>query len=109
MQIVLCAGAPDTPEIEAEVVGLVDGLKQDRDGVVWIREMLPRPDVVAALSRAASSGWLSSRSIHTTPLRCCCSSRTPASTSARISGVSGAPAHRTTCTSGGSLAAARSR
>ena len=51
VQIVLCAGAPDTPEIEAEVVGLVDGLKQGRDGVVWIREMLPRPDVVALLTR----------------------------------------------------------
>jgi starch synthase len=54
VQIVLCAGAPDTPEIEAEVVGLVDGLKQDRDGVVWIREMLPRPDVVALLSAATA-------------------------------------------------------
>jgi alpha-maltose-1-phosphate synthase len=54
VQIVLCAGAPDTPEIEAEVVGLVDGLAQDRDGVVWIREMLPRPDVVALLSAATA-------------------------------------------------------
>jgi alpha-maltose-1-phosphate synthase len=52
VQIVLCAGAPDTPEIEAEVVGLVDGLARDRDGVVWIREMLPRPQVVALLSAA---------------------------------------------------------
>jgi starch synthase len=52
VQIVLCAGAPDTPEIEAEVVGLVDGLARDRDGVVWIREMLPRADVVALLSAA---------------------------------------------------------
>ena len=39
----LCAGAPDTPEIEAEVVELVNGLKESRDGVVWIREMLPGP------------------------------------------------------------------
>jgi starch synthase len=54
VQIVLCAGAPDTPEIEAEVVGLVDGLKQGRDGVVWIREMLPRPDVVALLTAATA-------------------------------------------------------
>ncbi len=52
VQIVLCAGAPDTPEIEAEVVGLVDSLAQTRDGVVWIRDMLPRPDVVALLSAA---------------------------------------------------------
>ena len=52
VQIVLCAGAPDTPEIEAEVVGLVDGLAGSRDGVVWIREMLPRADVVALLTAA---------------------------------------------------------
>ena len=52
VQVVLCAGAPDTPEIEAEVVGLVDGLKTTRDGVVWIADMLPRADVVALLSAA---------------------------------------------------------
>jgi len=52
VQIVLCAGAPDTPEIEAEVAGLVAGLTAGRAGVVWIREMLPRPDVVALLSAA---------------------------------------------------------
>jgi alpha-maltose-1-phosphate synthase len=52
VQLVLCAGAPDTPEIEAEVLGLVDELRQTRTGVVWIREMLPRPDVVALLSNA---------------------------------------------------------
>ena len=52
VQLVLCAGAPDTPEIEAEVLGLVEELKKDRTGVVWIREMLPRPDVVALLSAA---------------------------------------------------------
>ena len=54
VQIVLCAGAPDTPEIEREVVGLVDGLAGTRDGVVWIREMLPRADVVALLSAATA-------------------------------------------------------
>lgn len=52
VQLVLCAGAPDTPEIEREVVELVEGLRNSRDGVVWIREMLPRPDVVALLSAA---------------------------------------------------------
>ena len=54
VQIVLCAGAPDTPEIEAEVVGLVDGLARTRDGVVWIREMLPRRDVIALLTSATA-------------------------------------------------------
>jgi len=52
VQIVLCAGAPDTPEIEAEVVGLVEELARTRTGVLWIREMLPRPDVVALLTAA---------------------------------------------------------
>ena len=52
VQIVLCAGAPDTPAIEAEVIGLVDELRASRDGVVWVREMLPRADVVALLSAA---------------------------------------------------------
>jgi starch synthase len=52
VQIVLCAGAPDTPEIEAEVSSLAEGLAASRSGVVWIREMLPRPDVVALLTTA---------------------------------------------------------
>ncbi len=52
VQIVLCAGAPDTPEIEAEVEGLAAELAASRTGVVWIREMLPRPDVVALLTAA---------------------------------------------------------
>ena len=52
-QLVLCAGAPDTPEIAAEVEGLVDGLRRDRGGVVWIAEMLPRPQVVQLLSHAS--------------------------------------------------------
>jgi starch synthase len=52
VQLVLCAGAPDTPEIEAEVRGLVDDLAATREGVVWIPEMLPRNDVVALLSAA---------------------------------------------------------
>jgi starch synthase len=52
VQIVLCAGAPDTPEIAAEVEGLVAELASRRTGVVWIREMLPRRDVVALLTQA---------------------------------------------------------
>jgi len=52
VQIVLCAGAPDTKEILAEVVSLVDDLRASRDGVVWIEEMLPRADVVALLTAA---------------------------------------------------------
>ena len=52
VQIVLCAGAPDTAEIQAEVEELVASLAASRDGVVWIREMLPRADVVALLTAA---------------------------------------------------------
>jgi len=54
VQIVLCAGAPDTPEIQAEVVGLVDDLRRHRDGIVWIAEMLPRRDVIALLTSATA-------------------------------------------------------
>jgi len=49
VQVVLCAGAPDTPEIAAEVSGLVDQLGQKRSGVVWIEQMLPRDELVAVL------------------------------------------------------------
>ncbi|AXH95166.1 glycogen synthase [Ornithinimicrobium avium] len=56
VQVVLLAGAPDTPEIEQEVVGLVDGLRAERGGgaapVVWIGEMLPRDQVIAVLSHS---------------------------------------------------------
>lgn len=52
VQVVLCAGAPDTPEIMAEVTSLMDELKATREGVVWIPEMLPRGEVVALLSAA---------------------------------------------------------
>lgn len=52
VQLILCAGAPDTPEIMAEVSGLVDELSKTRGGVVWIDRMLPRRDVVALLSNA---------------------------------------------------------
>ncbi|MFC5379629.1 glycogen synthase [Aquipuribacter nitratireducens] len=52
VQVVLLAGAPDTPEIAAEVRGLVDTLREGRDGVVWVEQMLPRPDVCQVLSHA---------------------------------------------------------
>ncbi|MDE0573220.1 glycogen synthase [Demequina sp. B12] len=49
VQIILCAGAPDTKEIAAEVSGLVEHLQTKRDGVVWIDKHLPRPELVAVL------------------------------------------------------------
>jgi len=51
-QLVLLAGAPDTPEIAAEVTALVDELKAGRTGVVWIPAMLPKPEVIQILSHA---------------------------------------------------------
>jgi starch synthase len=41
IQLVLCAGAPDTPEIAAEVSAAVQDLAAARSGVFWVREMLP--------------------------------------------------------------------
>jgi len=52
VQLVLLAGAPDTPEIKAEVEALIDTLRETRDGVVWVPTMLPRNEVVALLSSA---------------------------------------------------------
>jgi starch synthase len=52
-QLVLCAGAPDTPEIAREFQGLVDELTRGRTGVFWIPQMLPRTDVVQLLTHAA--------------------------------------------------------
>src|SRR5271170_3718628 len=51
-QLVLCAGQPDTPELEAEVTELVDGLRGSRSGVVWIPEMLPKREVIQLLTHA---------------------------------------------------------
>ena len=52
VQLVLVAGAPDTPEIYAEVEALIAELRNHRHGVVWIAEMLPRAEVIALLSAA---------------------------------------------------------
>ncbi|NLU78821.1 glycogen synthase [Micromonospora sp. HNM0581] len=51
-QLVLLAGAPDTPEIAAEVEGLVAELRASRSGVVWVAEMLPKSEVVQVLTHA---------------------------------------------------------
>ncbi len=52
VQLVLCAGAPDTPQMLTEVESLIAELQQHRTGVVWITEMLPRAEVIALLSAA---------------------------------------------------------
>ncbi|MFD9094720.1 glycogen synthase [Streptomyces collinus] len=53
VQVVLCAGAPDTPEIDLEFRELYEELSRGRAGVFWIPQMLPRPDVIQLLTRAA--------------------------------------------------------
>ncbi|QNO36310.1 glycogen synthase [Protaetiibacter sp. SSC-01] len=50
VQLVLCAGAPDTPEIMAEVQAGVRVLQEEREGVVWIEEMLPQHELAAVLT-----------------------------------------------------------
>jgi glycogen synthase len=52
-QIVLCAGAPDTPEIAAEMEQAVAEARAVRPGVFWIQEMVPRHEAVELYSHAA--------------------------------------------------------
>lgn len=52
IQLVLCAGAPDTPEIAAETERAVEELQQSRTGVFWVREMLPTEKIREILSAA---------------------------------------------------------
>jgi starch synthase len=52
VQLVLCAGAPDTPQILAEVTSLVEELRKARDNVIWIEKHLSRTELIAVLSSA---------------------------------------------------------
>ncbi|MFI7589040.1 glycogen synthase [Spongisporangium articulatum] len=54
VQLVLAAGAPDTPQIADEVAGLVASLAETRSGVVWLDRMLSRPEVCTILSAATT-------------------------------------------------------
>jgi starch synthase len=51
-QLVLLAGAPDTPEIAAEVEALASELRASRSGVIWVQEMLPKREVVQVLTHS---------------------------------------------------------
>lgn len=53
LQVVLCAGAPDTPEIGQEMAKRIQVVSANRKDVIWIQEMLARPDVVQMYSHAA--------------------------------------------------------
>ena len=52
-QIVLVAGSPDTPEIAAEVAELVADLQSRRDGVFWLKHMLPKLELIQLIGHAA--------------------------------------------------------
>lgn len=52
VQLVLCAGAPDTKEIQTVVTDLVDELRATRDNVIWVEKHLSRPELIAVLSSA---------------------------------------------------------
>jgi starch synthase len=52
VQLVLCAGAPDTPQILQEVTDLVSELRKTRDNVIWVEKHLSREELIAMLSAA---------------------------------------------------------
>ncbi|WP_287900430.1 glycogen synthase [Arthrobacter sp.] len=54
VQLVLCLGAADTPELAAETAELIAGLQAERDGVVVIERMLPRRELIQVLSHATA-------------------------------------------------------
>jgi glycogen synthase len=53
LQVVLCAGAPDTKEIGEEMEARVAEVSADRAGVIWVREMIPRAEAIQLYSHAA--------------------------------------------------------
>lgn len=52
VQLILCAGAPDTAELAAQTQAQVQSLQASRSGVVWIEQMLPRPQLAQLLTHA---------------------------------------------------------
>ena len=52
-QIVLCAGAPDTPEIAAEMQRAVAAAREHRDNIIWIEKMVSRTEAIALYSGAS--------------------------------------------------------
>lgn len=54
VQLVLCLGAADTPELAAETARLIEELQTQRTGVVLIERMLPRNELIQVLSHATA-------------------------------------------------------
>jgi alpha-maltose-1-phosphate synthase len=51
-QLVLCAGAPDTPEIALEIEAKVARVRAERGNILWLEQMLPKREVIQLLSHA---------------------------------------------------------
>ncbi|MEN9360649.1 MAG: hypothetical protein RL095_2184 [Verrucomicrobiota bacterium] len=51
-QVVLCAGAPDTPEIKAEMLAAVEAVQAVRPGVIWIQQMVSNEQKIKLYSHA---------------------------------------------------------
>ncbi len=54
VQLVLCLGAADTPELAAETARLIEELQSKREGVILIERMLPRRELIQVLSHATA-------------------------------------------------------
>jgi alpha-maltose-1-phosphate synthase len=52
-QVVLVAGAPDTPEIAAEMKDVIDTVKLTREGVFWVDAIVGKQDLVEFYSHAS--------------------------------------------------------
>jgi starch synthase len=51
-QVVLCAGAPDTPQIAAELREKVEHARRDHPRIVWIEKMVTRQETIQLYSHA---------------------------------------------------------
>ncbi len=52
LQVVLCAGAPDTPEIASEMRQKIDQARKTHPHIVWIEKMIAKPEVIQLYSHA---------------------------------------------------------
>ena len=52
-QVVLCAGAPDTPEIAAEMQQAIAAAREHHGEIVWIEKMVTRPEAIVLYSGAS--------------------------------------------------------
>ncbi|HEX4521269.1 MAG TPA: glycogen synthase [Gaiellaceae bacterium] len=52
-QLVVCAGAPDTPELHDETAAKVESLRAAGRNVLWIEAVLPRPELIQIVSNAS--------------------------------------------------------